>query len=83
MTPRRDVPAFPLPPGNEVLSPETSGMSLRDYFAAKALPACIEAAEIKIAKKDVYVAAGPLRAAVCADAYAWADAMLTARGGVV
>lgn len=30
-------PAFPLPLGNENIDPSVAGMTLRDYFAAKAM----------------------------------------------
>ena len=55
-------PAFPTGTG---VTPYNSGMSLRDYFAAKALPQCFEvSATTDIAAKE---------------AYRMADAMLKAR----
>ena len=58
-------PAFPLHNhGAQTLGMHLSGMTLRDYFAAKALPECIGWGE-------------PDK--VCARAYQYADAMLAAR----
>ena len=62
-------PAFPAPAGR--LTPITDqGMTLRDYFAAKALPTAI---------KEVEDAGTYNLADVAAIAYQYADAMLKAR----
>jgi len=61
-------PAFPLHNhGAQTLGLHVTGMSLRDYFAAKALPQCFAvSATTDIAAKE---------------AYRMADAMLKARDG--
>lgn len=64
-------PAFPTSRINmagEVV-PDEEGMSLRDYFAAKALPACIAAA-LKTSLDELQISEL---------AYNFADAMLKAR----
>ena len=47
------------------------GMTLRDYFAAKAMQGIVEVLHQGIRRADIV--------AMCADAYAIADAMLAAR----
>ena len=71
-------PAFPS--GNDVTlgdwrSNGHSGMTLRDYFAAKAMQAQISMPEtlIAISKKTI------TSDQVCGSCYEWADAMLKAR----
>jgi hypothetical protein len=65
--------AFPLPPASFGLSGDISyaedGMTLRDYFAAKALQGLIATAE------DPY----KIRTALATEAYDLADAMLKER----
>ncbi|MCA3190948.1 hypothetical protein [Cupriavidus sp.] len=59
------------------------GMTLRDYFAAKTLPACIAVATEALASGRVTMSdeqAADLRRAICIDAWGWADEMLAARG---
>ena len=69
MTTNTGGPAFPAPAGR--LTPITDqGMTLRDYFAAKALPTAI---------KEVEDAGTYNLADVAAIAYQYADAMLKAR----
>ena len=72
-------PAFPNSP-QDVFDAETglafTGMSLRDYFAAKALPALIAAHERSIDEHDAI----PVKA-IAFDAFKLADAMLHAREG--
>lgn len=52
------------------------GMTLRDYFAAKALPALVERASI-----EEWIRGGPEWIdAVAMEAYKFSDAMLKARG---
>lgn len=62
----KDIPAFPLHNhGAQTLGLHVTGMSLRDYFAAKAMPQCFEVSTTTdIAAKE---------------AYKMADAMLKAR----
>jgi hypothetical protein len=71
-------PAFPS--GNDVTlgdwkSHGHSGMTLRDYFAAKAMQAQISMPEtlIAISKKTITCDQ------ICGSCYEWADAMLKAR----
>ena len=52
-----------------------SGMTLRDYFAAKAMQAQISVPETLIALGKKTITANQ----VCGSCYEWADAMLTAR----
>ena len=61
--------AFPLPLGDEQINEHSAGMSLRDYFAAKAMQTVL-AADVKSA----YSVRG-----VAAEAYSIADAMLVER----
>ena len=69
MTTNTGGPAFPAPAGR--LTPITDqGMTLRDYFAAKALPTAI---------KEVEDAGTYNLADVAAIAYQYADAMLKER----
>lgn len=59
-----------------------TGMSLRDYFAAKALPAIISASSAGQHSAGVARGMPPdatIEDAIAADAYAIADAMLLAR----
>lgn len=62
------APAFPVTAGNQVYS---SGLTLRDWLAAQALPAIIAADGIQYAESQCDVHAQI--------AYAQADAMLRAR----
>ncbi|MCA3185984.1 hypothetical protein [Cupriavidus sp.] len=58
-------------------------MSLRDYFAAKTLPACIAVATEAMASSRATLSnqqAADFRRAICIDAWGWADEMLAARG---
>ena len=59
-------PAFPIK--GPVMTSDEQGMTLRDYFAAKAMQAYIQRAVLEMDMEDVV-----------ADAYAMADAMLKAR----
>ena len=60
-------PAFPVP-ANEPIHPGTTGMMLRDYFAAKAMQAMCE----EVSRYNQFTS--------CAkDAYKLADAMLESR----
>lgn len=72
-------PAFPQPlferSDGVVVEPDTSGMTLRDYFAAKALPEVIRQAIAENWAKE-----GPhWREAVARECREYADAMLAAR----
>ena len=67
-------PAFPVTSDNYANS-ESVGMTLRDYFAAKAMQAHVQ-------REDVFAAIAKNRLTpekVCSGCYAWADAMLKAR----
>jgi hypothetical protein len=64
-----DQPAFPCSasqPGSPAIYPGSKGMTLRDYFAAKAMQGILHEAE------TFWVGAAPL-------AYEYADAMMKAR----
>jgi hypothetical protein len=72
-------PAFPVQYSNEADGPTvmpSEGMSLRDYFAAKAMPACY--AEY-CAHANLQGYDEDWKMGVALDAYAMADAMLKAR----
>jgi len=60
-----NIPAFPAPAGVEHITEQ--GMTLRDYFAAKAMQAMTERGEAS-------------KGFVAREAYLMADAMLKARG---
>ena len=65
-------PAFPQPTDSTL---SWCGMTLRDYFAAKAMQAHVQ-------REDVFAAIAKNRLTpekVCSGCYAWADAMLEAR----
>lgn len=73
-------PAFPRA-GHEwdemewVPAPAQNGMTLRDYFAAKAMQSHVQ-------REDVFEAIAQDRVTpekICAGCYAWADAMMKAR----
>lgn len=71
--------AFPVAYSNEddgpTVMPE-SGMTLRDYFAAKAMPACY----YEVCREcDITGWPEDWKTGVAMDAYAMADAMLSAR----
>ena len=68
----KEIPAFP----NDVKQiSERAGMTLRDYFAAKAMQAHVQ-------REDVFAAIAEGRLTpekVCTGCYQWADEMLKAR----
>ena len=66
-------PAFPVPTG----CGEDQGMTLRDYFAAKAMQAYVLAWNQK--NDLVHDTAACVASTICTDAYEIADAMLEAR----
>lgn len=75
-------PAFPVPEhldergnGHE----QSIGMTLRDYFAAKVMPAIYEVAMIEAADGSGLFKDDDWRMGLAIDAYAMADAMLKAR----
>lgn len=60
-----------------------AGMSLRDYFAAKALPQvmdCVDAT-LRLHKLKEGTTMDDIKKHAALDAYSWADAMLAARKG--
>ena len=61
-------PAFPVPGLHD--DPEFNGMSLRDYFAAKAMQGAFSSPIASSVSEKIYIAT---------HAYAMADAMLKAR----
>ena len=76
-----NTPAFPCPQG---VPPSLGGMTLRDYFAAKAMEKLMEKKHdsiFKILKKyHEHDDAIKMSQLMIADiAYAWADAMMEAR----
>jgi hypothetical protein len=68
-------PAFPDGSTNEWGNATKGGMTLRDYFAAKAMQSLMSMTEIQVAigKKDIKIEV------VANASYEWADAMLEAR----
>ena len=80
-------PAFPDGSINQWGNANNSGMTLRDYFAAKAMQALIEKTELMMqailedgthhGTPDQIMALH--KAAICESAYKYADAMLRAR----
>lgn len=80
MSIRDGGPAFPVTFQHEECTAEIPGMSLRDYFAAKAMQAGLTGAELP------GIAEGSRDALHAVDvlaniSYAVADAMIVARGG--
>jgi hypothetical protein len=70
----KSEPAFPVFHQNEItgyIPPESAGMTLRDYFAAKAMQAIVSKEVSHVSWVDEYAK----------NAYKMADAMLKARGG--
>ena len=66
-------PAFPVTPENYDQSGYCGeGMTIRDYFAAKAMQSLV-------AMSDGYTHRQDQIKPMCADAYAWADAMIAER----
>lgn len=82
-------PAFPcMPPqdtgaGSAVGYPyPEAGMTMRDYFAAKALGGWFASDNDRILKPvESLESLEVVRARLCRNFYAWADAMLAARNG--
>lgn len=67
--------AFPMPLGNEDISPDVAGMTLRDYFAAKSIDVASRDAEGSPQGSYFETAEG-----IAHRAYLLADAMLKVRG---
>ena len=65
-----DIPAFPAPAGVSHITEQ--GMTLRDYFAAKAMQAFID-------KNEWQSTVGEISSEVAFNAYAMAEAMMKAR----
>lgn len=59
------------------------GMSLRDYFAAKALPQVIDCVDttLRLHKLKEGATMDDIKRHAAKEAYSWADAMLAAREG--
>ena len=66
-----DIPAFPKTPFIEIGTPQ-NGMTLRDYFAAKAMQAFIN-------RDEWQSTVGEISGETAVNAYAMADAMLEER----
>lgn len=78
MTQPNNPPAFPLHNhGAQTLGLHVTGMTLRDYFAAKAMQGTIASGQIENEEigHEEYISIG----AYAREAYRWADAMLKAR----
>lgn len=75
-------PAFPTVDANDFQDYGTRGMTLRDYFAAKALPVCLEMGHALAAHRGTDLSREEFKVVLAGDAYAWADAMLKARDEV-
>jgi hypothetical protein len=73
----KDIPAFPVNPDiNITLEPRWAGMSLRDYFAAKAMTSLLE----NSLAKEFHLMDNNWMSGISMDAYSMADAMLKSRG---
>lgn len=72
-------PAFPLQSIGPEFTPGYAGMTLRDYFAAKALPICMQNGLEMMKETGNVISPEEFKIAVCADAYGWADAMIKTR----
>ena len=78
-------PAFPQPAvmdALEIISASDygeGGMTLRDYFAAKALPICMSNGADILKETSLTIDPAEFKEEVTGDAYLWADAMLEAR----
>lgn len=70
-------PAFPLPDGADIMGRD--GMTLRDWFAGRALPAIISATSAGQHHPGVMGDDRSIQTRIAEDAYKLADAMLTAR----
>jgi hypothetical protein len=69
----KNEPAFPTGTG---VTPYKSGMTLRDYFAAKAMPSIVS----YFLKEEFHLTDHSWMEGVAMDAYKMADVMLKARG---
>ena len=67
-----NLPVFP----SEYSLPENQGMTLRDYFATKAMPSILS----YFLKEEFHLTDDSWMEGVAIDAYKMADAMLEARG---
>ena len=63
-----------------VVVPDEDGMTLRDYFAAKALPAVFAEAMAEAREGSGLFQCPEWRVGLALDAYKMADAMMKARG---
>ena len=69
-------PAFP---GSGPSHPQPSGMTLRDYFACKALPVVYDDWATALEKEGEIIDMEDVRNLIAQDAYLFADAMMEAR----
>jgi len=70
----QNIPAFPAPAGVSHITEQ--GMTLRDYFAAKALQGLLANPKLQ---KEILAQGGCVSGWIETSAYAFADAMLKAR----
>lgn len=79
MTDKSNIPAFPITSfnseGNITTDDEFRGMSLRDYFAAKAMQSLL----LKPNENSGVTGVNRFQHRISEDAYKYADAMLEAR----
>lgn len=71
--------AFDPQSSNQIMQYKVQGMTLRDYFAAAAIPALIGHAELMSWATKETADGAEWRATVAGWAFKWADAMLAAR----
>ena len=74
-------PAFPVPDSAHMNRYGFNGMTLRDYFAAQALPAVMVRHSDYIEEQVKLGGSGSVNDIAATISYAYADAMLKARAG--
>ena len=76
----KDIPAFPLHNhGTQTLGMHFTGMTLRDYFAAKALQAMLSSPEFLVVVTADQAIGNNAKERVSNVSFAYADAMMKAR----
>lgn len=75
------VPEFPMTGGQYFRRADLQGMTLRDYFAAKAMQAALSGVEHEDSRGELHSMSTDWYDCHAAHAYAMADAMLKARQG--